>query len=146
MTKNDFLSELIDKKYIIACKKMLNGNSLYKDLYQDLYIEFFESKESRFKNIKCASCFIFKTLSNMVHSNTSRFYYKYKKKQDPKKIIENTDNSSYNYLIDLQAQKANKVLSVIPSHDRIIFSDWVDGKSKSRISKEKNISLYFIRE
>lgn len=146
MTKEEFLQEFAKEKYMISCKKMLKGNNLYKDLYQDLYLYFFDSKEQKFKNIKCLECFIFKTLSNMIHSSTSPFHYKYRKHIDEKELIENFKYDDYNYLVDLQAHTASEYLSRLPFHDKKIFELWVNGKSKSQISKEKNISLYFIRD
>src|SRR3990167_4322442 len=146
MTKEEFIAQVsTSPRYIAICRKLLRGNSLYKDLFQDLLVELLESKEDRFTEILCPDCFIYRMLSNMVNSKTSRFHYKYRDRLDKKELLRITDSEHYDHSLDIDAKRANRVIESLPWHDKQLFREWTDGKYKTKIAREKNIPIYFVR-
>ena len=82
MTKSEAI-EIIsnDKKLIRICRNITGGNLLYKDLYQETLLILLECSEDYFQKIKCIECFFIKIADRNWNSVTSRFYYKYRKKE-----------------------------------------------------------------
>lgn len=88
MTKHDVLNELSsNKEYIHICKKILKGNGLYKDLYQDvilIFLEYDEQKLTLINNINELKYLYVRILCNHAHSSTSPFHKKYRTHIDEK--------------------------------------------------------------
>ena len=147
MEKEVLLKQLTsDDKYIGYCKKILKGNSLFKDLFQDFLLQILEYPDDKFRKIDCPDCFVFKILSNMVFSHTSPFFYKYKKKVDEKEFKRISSTYQYDYAIDEKAAIVNKTINNLYWYDKKILHLWLNGKSIRVISKEKHIPLYSIQK
>ena len=95
MTKAELINKISsDEKYKSICRKLLKGNSLHKDLFQDLMITLLEYPSEKIDRLECPECFVYKILTNMVNSSTSRFHYKYRlsiSKEELKGMQENYD-------------------------------------------------------
>src|SRR3990172_1128525 len=141
MGKQELITQVsADKKYIGFCKKLLKGNTLYKDLFQDLLVELLEYPDKKFDKIDCQDCFVFKMLSNMVNSKTSRFHYKYRRSVD-KEEFKRIYTDHYDHSIDTKAEIVNKTINKLYWYDKKILRLWLNGKSIRSISKDKHIPL-----
>lgn len=142
VTKKEIISLVTSgRKYQDICRRLTPG--LFKDLYQDLLLELLESKEIRFQKINCPDCFLYRMLTNMVNSKTSRFYYKYKRTVNVLEL-ESIESESYNHDIDINVIAAHKIINYLPNHDKKIINSWIDGKSDRKIASENNVPRYFI--
>lgn len=144
MSKEEIITQITSNgKYLSICRKLLRGDSLYKDLFQDLLLLLLEQPQEKLIKIECVDCYIYKTLSNMVNSSTSRFHYKYRRRIDTVELAL-MQEETYNHSIDKKSAQAQKIINKLSWHDKKIMQMWVDGKSDRTIGTEKNIPRYFI--
>ena len=100
MTRDEVIKEVNENpEYLRICGKILNWNSLYKDLYQELLLillEYPKEKYGPIPNLNQLKFFIVGIICRMAHSNTSPFYYKYKRRPDYNELLfdeQNADDS-----------------------------------------------------
>lgn len=144
MIKHDVLKELSEnKEYVNICKKILNGNSLYKDLYQDvmvIFIEYDDVKLNQLNNTNELRYLYVRILCNHVHSNSSPFHKKYRSHIDEKEykaFLQTEANSeSERYKV---ADIAKNIVDKQYWFNKELFNLYIEKGSIREIEKETGI-------
>lgn len=134
MQKSDVIKLLSDKKYLIVCRKIAKGNSLYKDLYQESILALLEYPDSFFETLRCPECFFIKIVERSWNSKTSRFYYKYCKQQHTSleyDIAEETYDTDSDQKTEQQCMHIKQQLDQQYWYDRIIWDMYqIEGSTR----------------
>lgn len=146
MTRDEIIREIQDKEYFNICKKMVGGNPIYKDLYQELVItllEYPEEKIFRIPNVNQAKYFIIGILCNQVHSNRSSFHKTYRTSIPfEERFIEKTEE--YDYFTDKRIEEVEKAIESEHWFDKELFKLYLNQGTYDNIEKKTGIDRSFV--